>query len=239
MTAFDRAGIVAYAGGVETDSWRVGYVDGENLVVALPFTTTAEGAAALTFQITLAYNINNPTTTATGEKLAFAITAAGSDAYKNYNGAGDGSVVFTANDYATNYYDISGELEKILLPNTDYVLWLFPNYTGMNISTSLSYNSSSERTYELTGAAGVVWIDTGDAVVAALCYIDDGTNWLYAIPWIDTTSDSDIVVVDDGDGNIAVTYAAATVTDDGDGNVVLEAADLTATDDGSGNITLT
>lgn len=198
---FDKSAIVAYLNGGVATSKRIGYVNGKNLVVAVPFSTGNVGANFFSFCMTLVYNINNPNTTATGPKFAFAITKEDDISYKNYNGdgdgltyngAGDGCVIFTPNIYGTDYYDISGSVEKILMPNTKYVLWLFPNYKGMQISSSLSWNASGEYTYELLGAAGLIRIDTGNGIINAIPYIDDGSKYKQSIPYLDNSKSLEI-----------------------------------------------
>lgn len=194
MASFDKSTYTAYYGNEVTTSHRVGYVDETNRVLAMPFTTGDAGASTFSFSMTLVYAINNPETAAEGCKFAFAITEANNTDYINYNGEGDGTnyngigdgyIMFTENDFADNYYDISGSVDKILLPNTQYCLWLFPNYKKLQVILSLSYNSGGVHTYELSGAAGLVRIDTGSELVKAVPYIDNGTEWKLAVPYLD------------------------------------------------------
>lgn len=184
MADFDKSGIVAYAGGTVSSEKKVGYYGDQNLVLALPFTTGSSGANAFSFIISKIHNTFNSNTMATKvAAVAFAITVAGDETYKDfngngdgitYNGAGDGFVTFTANSYGSNYYDISGSVEKkVLLPNTDYILWLFPNYTELRTQTVME--SVTAATYELSGAAGVVRIkENGRELVAVPVVREDG-----------------------------------------------------------------
>lgn len=193
MANFDTSAIVAYAGGAVSSEKKAGYYGNQNLVIALPFKTGNSGANAFSFLISKMHNEFNPVDTATKKAvIAFAITPAGDETYENfngdgdgvtYNGAGDGEVIFTTNSYGTNYYDISGTVDKMLLPNTDYILWIFPNYTEYRSLTTME--SVTVPTYELSGAAGLVRIDTGDGFVNAIPYIDNGETWDQAIPYID------------------------------------------------------
>lgn len=187
MADFDKTTIVAYAGGTVTSEKNVGYYGDQNLVLALPFRTGSSGANAFSFLITKIHNIFNSNTMATKvAAVAFAITIAGDETYKNfngngdgitYNGVGDGSVTFTANSYGSNYYDISGSVEKkILLPNTDYILWLFPNYTELR--TLAVVESVTTATYELSGAAGVVRIKEGDQELVAVPIVKEGNQFI-------------------------------------------------------------
>ena len=84
-------------------------------------------------------------------------------------------------------FKATSEADCCLLPGQTYYLWIFPGYTnatggngawgywywGLSLSTSVL----------LSGAAGVVRIDTGSAILKAIPYIDDGTELRRVIPY--------------------------------------------------------
>ena len=198
MSNFDQSLIIPYTRGVEganADNWNV-FLNGTVYnVVRLTFTTGDIGANGYSFDITRVYNYNNPSATANTVNWAFAIsdtTVESINKYKNYNGEGDGTIAFEPN--SGSYYNISGSVKnKILMPNTTYYLWLFPNDDeSSTYGFGFRLNTATALTYTLEGSAGIVWIDTGDSFVQAIPYLDDGTEWHNAIPYIDNGSSWDI-----------------------------------------------
>lgn len=74
-----------------------------------------------------------------------------------------------------------------LLPGQTYYLWIFPGYTTASGGNGewgyFVWGKSLTTTVSLSGAAGVVQIDTGSAILKAIPYIDDGTEFLRTIPY--------------------------------------------------------
>lgn len=83
-------------------------------------------------------------------------------------------------------------------PNTTYYIWLWsdtPYVYGSNYYTGYYAHSSSygglikvNMLYE----PGVVMIDNGSEFLSAIPYIDTGSEWVQAIPYVDTGSDWEI-----------------------------------------------
>lgn len=84
-------------------------------------------------------------------------------------------------------FEATGEGDYYLLPGQTYYLWIFPGYTnatGGNGEWGWFYwGVSLETTVTLSGAAGIVQIDTGSAILKAIPYIDDGTKLRRAVPY--------------------------------------------------------
>ena len=66
-----------------------------------------------------------------------------------------------------------GEADILLLPNTTYYLWLFPQ------SATYDWWAHHESyTIETSGSVGVVYIDNGSGWDAYIPYIDNGSGWV-------------------------------------------------------------
>ena len=113
---------------------------------------------------------------------------------KNYGYAeiGKGTkVTLTKTSSNSIQYTVEGEADVCLLKNTQYYLWIYPGYSndvGGNDTYGAFYVHETVNNVVLSGAAGVIKIDTGSGWVDAIPYIDDGTKWVQAVPYIDNGS---------------------------------------------------
>jgi hypothetical protein len=198
LAKFSKTDAVAYIDGVENSTnLNVGYLSGTNRVVRFPFSVGETGANEFSFLLADAYLNYTIDGVGDAEKFAFAVVPQDGTNYANHNGVdsgdiGDGTLVFESTGTA-NMYNISGSVKKTLLPG-DYYLWLFPNYKSSKNSVNyrLWYGSNFVATYELSGAAGLVRIETVKGLVTAIPYIDNGVEWKQAIPYIDNGVEWDI-----------------------------------------------
>lgn len=138
----------------------VGYSSTAIRSVRYKFTTPAEGASKLTFS-----KGSNGLSAGTAYDLQFLISTdpdmAGS---LNPSFAGTGAVTMTGKE--GSYYTAAGSMEgMILLPNTDYYLYIYPATAK---HCMFSWNYASTVTLTLDGAAGVVRIKEGDRELIAL-----------------------------------------------------------------------
>lgn len=93
-------------------------------------------------------------------------------------------------------FEATGEAELLILPNKTYYLWIFPGYSnlegGNNTWGWFWWSKLLDATYELSGAAGLVHLDTGSGWISAIPYIDNGEEWQRAIPYVDNGSGWDL-----------------------------------------------
>lgn len=228
----------------------------DDFVIRLKFTTSNIGASSFQFEINNAYwypqdsggsalNLDDHNDNA---YFLYAISESDSeyigynpqtsDSQKPYDGfvlaKDDNTVDLSTAGWYTLYCD---EIEKILLPNRTYYLWLFPNFRNCYYYWYFNENQVKYN-YSLDGAAGLVWIDIETKHIPALIYIDNGQKWMYALPVFYPGSGVELEVIDDGNGNITVNCSDILVIDDGNGNITLESSSVFAVSDGNGNVTL-
>jgi hypothetical protein len=244
---------------VQTDVPRLGHFSSsstDDFVVRLKFTTPNIGASSFQFEINNAYwypresggsalNLSDHNDNA---YFLYAISESDSeyigynpqtsDSQKPYDGfvlaKDDNTVDLSTAGWYTLYCD---EIEKVLLPNKTYYLWLFPNfrkhyYYWYFNEAQVKYN------YSLDGAAGLVWIDVETTHILALIYIDDGQKWMYALPVFYSGSGTELEVIDEGNGSIRVNCSDILVIDDGNGNITLESSSVSVVSDDTGNVIL-
>jgi hypothetical protein len=86
----------------------------------------------------------------------------------------------------TGYYTGTGSVEKTLLPNTDYYLYLFADFTSNKKILYTVYNSAY-ITIELESAEAkiVMQIDLGNSFVSVVPCIDMGNTWKTLQPYIE------------------------------------------------------
>lgn len=195
MASFALSNLTCYVGGYpDSDQKRFGKQSGEKVVLACPFTTSDTGASYFSFRFTLIYDYrwNNVNPSGYYNFKITENTDSNIASYKEYQGEGDGAVVFEddPSTETSNYYIISGKVNRYLKPNTSYILWFFPSTknTYNNLAIDIKYNNKATYTYEL-GPGGVVKIYTNDGWANAIPWIytmDTATtgSWKRAIPWI-------------------------------------------------------
>lgn len=81
---------------------------------------------------------------------------------------------FTAAKYASS----------LLIPDTEYYLWIFPNYTGYGAFTWSTW-AGIDVVVDLSGGAGLAYIN-GEAYQL---YIGNGTDWDLCMPYIGDGTD--------------------------------------------------
>ena len=146
----------------------VGYSSTAIRSVRYKFTTPAEGANKLTFS-----KGSNGVSAGTAYDLQFLITTdpnlAGS---LNPSFAGTGAVTMTGKE--GSYYTAAGSIEgMILLPNTDYYLYIYP---AVAKHCMFSWNYASTITLTLEGAAGVVRIKADGQELIAIPMVKENGN---------------------------------------------------------------
>lgn len=170
---------------------RTGYYNSAPAVTRYKFTTPSEGVSKITIQKDSLglWDGDNPCTLR-NEKLAFFITTSPTSHISAcyVEGAQNNPDIdgfFTMTRMSNGYYSITGEVEKTLLPNTEYYLYIFPAYKSY---VWFHIYSSGAVIITLEGATGLVRIDLGDRFVSAIPYVDNGTEWKQAIPHMDNGS---------------------------------------------------
>ena len=155
-------------------------------VVRYKFTAPLQGANALSFSKTRigAYSGSS----STNEYLRFYVSS-DPEAYAKADAsfAYQGTVTMT---YSGGYYTATGSVSGLLLlPGKTYYLFIFPGHTSFGL---WNWNYPGEISVTLSGAAGIVYIDSGTALESYHCYIDNGSGWDLYIPYIDTGSSWDM-----------------------------------------------
>lgn len=170
-------------GSAPASSEVVGYENSKNRVARYKFKAPAEGANHLKFTIANISKQNGFDKVDVYKSLRFYIGTSSTDhANAGTNSSYTGSVKLTK--VSGDYYSATGDVDILLLPNTTYYLWIFP-------STAVwgwFFWYPDTETVTVTGAAGVVEIDTGSGFVKAIPYIDDGTSWKMAAAYVDNGS---------------------------------------------------
>lgn len=174
---------VYYQGGVSpAHSSVVGYESSRTRVARYSFTAPAEGGSHISFQIPRCSFGNGDMSL----PLRFYIGRdPDSHADGNAGYAYHGDVVMNED---SGWYTAAGEAEVLLLPNQQYYLWIFPNKTKSG-QWGWWYWSSRQAVATVSGAAGVVHIDVGNAFVTAIPCIDDGISFRKVASYIGTGSE--------------------------------------------------
>ena len=183
MATITFDGVTYFCNGeVQETGSVVGYTTSggaKRYVARYSFTTPSEGGNHISFStanVSLADGSNPPPIRFFIGTVPDSHINAGEDA--EYHGT------VTITKYDDPLSIASGELDILLLPNTTYYLWFFPGST--NYGYYYWYAKKEEYTFaNVSGAAGLVKIDTGSSFVNAIPYIDTGSEWKQAIPYID------------------------------------------------------
>lgn len=182
--------VAYYSGEVNTSISLAGYLTG-NRVMQYTFTSPATGATEFSVSITgvSMYSSSYPS-------LRFYLT----DSPTSHINAGtntteyDGELIRAAagaGEKGQHKYT-SNVVQKLLLPNTTYYLYIFTAntyarsayfpYDGLQYTTDLA-------TITVEGGAGLVYIDT----VPHQAYIDNGTSWDLYMPNADNGTSWDLL----------------------------------------------
>lgn len=154
-------------GVLNNNRWLLGHDTNGNAVVRYKFRTPATGAFAL-YWSKLGTTEYDGTPIAQGEELRFYISA---DPNSHINAGADAEYHGTAWVLNPNNspFSMTGEAHGLLLlPNTDYYLFIFPGFSSYGLYYWEYYWSGMNIT--LVGAAGVVHINIGGNIVAAQPY---------------------------------------------------------------------
>lgn len=180
--------VVGYLNGNKQtlDYLRLGYYNGKPAVLRYKFKAPKEGASIVNIE---KRSLNLLGGSSDDKIMLFITTNGDSHIGACYvNGATNNPEFDTVCNISkgdnSNYteYVISSSVEKILLPDTEYYLFLFPAHK--NVSFYEIYGSIY-ITMTFEGAAGLAQIDTGNELITAIPYIDNGTEWQQAIHYID------------------------------------------------------
>lgn len=164
-----------YKNGSSGVSAVVGYESKSNRVARYKFTAPATGASSVSISIGHLYFGEGNNTV----PIRFYITTSSSShANAGASAAYHGKLTFTVSG---GVYTATGSANVLLMPNTDYYLWVFPG-----AATYSYWWWSSPATVTVSGGAGLVYIDNGSRLVPAIPYIDTGTQWVQAMPYVDT-----------------------------------------------------
>ena len=177
MAAITTGAALYYKNGNSGVSGVVGYESGSNRVARYKFTAPATGASAVTISIP---NVTFGDGSKTTAIRFFLTTSATSHANAGASAAYSETLSITLSN---GTYNATGSANVLLLPNTEYYLWVFPGSTNYGW-----WYWNSPATLNTSGGAGLVYIDNGSSMVAALPYIDTGTSWVQAMPYVDTGS---------------------------------------------------
>lgn len=169
-----------FDGKSSTTLFILGINGGRNCVARYSFTTGTGGANSVSWSLTNNYDSGYGTM----PPLRWYIGTSDS----SHIDAGADKTTYHGDVTATYYggsYIFSGEADVVLLPNTTYYLWIYPNTTAYGF-----YNLGNKQTVTLEtyGAAGLVYIDSGKGFEAYQIYIDNGTKWELYMPYISNGS---------------------------------------------------
>ena len=166
-----------YKAGKSGISSVVGYEGKTNRVARYQFTAPATGANGISFSIGHIYFGEGSKTS----DIRFYITTSNSShANAGASAAYNGKASFSL--YG-GIYTVTGSANILLMPNTTYYLWLFPGST-----TYGWWYWNTPATLTPSGGAGLVYIDNGSKLVAAIPYVDNGSKWVQVMPYIDNGS---------------------------------------------------
>lgn len=175
---------VVYSGGSTSGAQQiVGINSGKNQVVRFTFTTDSNGASSVSWSLP-----NNSKGAGTTPALRWYI---GIDPNSHINAGPTASYNgdVTVNNDGHGNLTFTGYANMVLVPNTTYYLWIFPNTTTYGF---YYLTENQQATVTTGGSAGVVYIDNGSSWDAYQCYIDNGSSWDLYIPYIDNGSSWDI-----------------------------------------------
>ena len=172
-----------YEGTATTTTKIVGYNNKLNYAARYSFKTDSMGASKVSWELgrnSVGGGTRPPlrwyiTTSASSHINAGASTPAhhGSVAVKNVEG-----------------YDVfSGSTDVVLLPNTTYYLWIFPNTTTYGF---YYLGDTAKATVTTSGGAGLVYIGDGTKFEAYQIGIGNGTTFDLYMPYVGTGSSFDL-----------------------------------------------
>lgn len=172
---------VTYNGGSTSGAQQiVGINSSKNQVVRFTFKTDSNGASSVYWALP-----NNSKGSGTAPALRWVISTDAS----YYANAGASTTSYngdvTVNNDGYGNLTFTGYANMVLVPNTTYYLWIFPNTTKYGF---YYLTTNQQATVTTGGSAGVVYIDNGSSWDAYQCYIDNGSSWDLYIPYIDNGS---------------------------------------------------
>lgn len=172
-----------YAGGSTATSPMVGYEGGKNRVMRYQFETDDVGASHIYIELT---NIGFWGGNFKQDINWYIGTDA--DSHKNAGASSEsmGSVAFNS-----TYTVAEVDADVLLLPNTTYYFWLFPSTSSYSCYEFSRMEDAN--TLNMSGGAGLVYIDSGSAMETYQVYIDNGSGWDMYLPYIDNGSGWDLL----------------------------------------------
>lgn len=183
MATIETSKSQVYEGTSAVTTKIVGYNGGKNYVARYSFKTDSMGASKVSWEIG-----GNSVGGGTRPSLRWYITTS-SNSHINA-GASTNIYHSTVEVKNTNGYDVFYDsADAVLLPNTTYYLWIFPNTTAYGF---YYLGGTDKATVTTSGGAGLVYIDNGTKFEAYQCYIDNGSSWDLYIPYIDNGSSWDM-----------------------------------------------
>ena len=158
----------------ESDGYRrTGYYNNAPAITRYKFTAPAMGASKIKIEKRDLGLYDD--CSMRGEKLAFFITTSATSHLAAYYVEGsqnqyDIDGFFTMTKQSDGHYSISGSVDKILLPNTDYYLYIFPGYTSY---VWFTVYGSAYLIVTLDGGAGAIHLTEGDVEFITLPMIKE------------------------------------------------------------------
>lgn len=184
LAAAGAEGVQHYYGGQTSDTRLVGndwYGNAlVNRVVRYTITPPAEGAA----RVSLFFNVTKDMAAGSVNPLRFYI---GTDPNSHIN-AWDTSEYTGELTRSADGWSFTAEFSMLMIPGTTYYLFVFPASKTYGLYNWYRYGISVGLTMELSGGAGLAYIDG----VAYQCYIDNGSGWDLCMPYIDNGSSWDL-----------------------------------------------
>ena len=190
MATFPVSATHSYSNGGDVSAYAhgCGFDAGNNRVMRFTFTTGSVGAGSISWKMSYIYMY---TWAYPQIPMRWFI---GTDPNSHLN-AGANTAEYTGDvtvhmdtTYNSESY-MEGSADIMLMPNTTYYLWLFPAVASQCFYVSGYIDPSASMAIESSGAGvGLVYIDTGTEVLAAMAYIDNGVDWDVCIPHLDNGS---------------------------------------------------